>query len=333
MSLSRAMSNPHQLTVNNAFNLAVTAKQFISISSLKDIPKLHHLQADEFLVLGSATNLILDEYFDGTLIQVLMDDIVLETDRILSVGAGLHWHDLIDHTLAHDLYGIENLTLIPGLVGASPVQNIGAYGVEVSSVIHSVTCYNFVTKKIETLSNEACNFSYRDSIFKSKDYLIMRVQFKFHELFEPNLSYPSLAQFLKEHQLDHDTVSPRVLSESIQAIRESKLPAPDKIPNVGSIFKNPIVETESIPADFLADHRWLMPDGQTKLSAARLVELVLDSVEVPPSLGFYEKHSLVLINKGGAVFSEITKLLKEIQQQVLFLHGVQLRVEPEIIGS
>ena len=327
------MSNPHQLTVNNAFNLAVTAKQFISISSLKDIPKLHHLQADEFLVLGSATNIILDEYFPGTLIQVLMNDIFLETDGILSVGAGLHWHELIEHTLAHDLYGIENLTLIPGLVGASPVQNIGAYGVEVSSVIHSVTCYNFATKKIETLSNEACNFSYRDSIFKSKDFLILSVQFNFQEVFAPNLSYPSLAQFLKKHQLDRDALSPRVLSESIQAIRESKLPAPDEIPNVGSIFKNPIVETETIPADFLADHRWLMPDGQTKLSAARLVELVLDSVEVPPSLGFYEKHSLVLINKGGAVFSEITKLLKEIQQQVLSLHGVQLRVEPEIIGS
>ena len=147
------MSNPHQLTVNNAFNLAVTAKQFISISSLKDIPKLHHLQADEFLVLGSATNLILDEYFDGTLIQVLMDDIVLEIDGILSVGAGLHWHDLIDHTLAHDLYGIENLTLIPGLVGASPVQNIGAYGVEIKDTMFSCEALNLKTLEIETFTN------------------------------------------------------------------------------------------------------------------------------------------------------------------------------------
>ena len=161
----------------------------------------------------------------------------------------------------------------------------------------------------------------------------MSVQFKFQEVFEPNLSYPSLAQFLSEHQLDRKAVSPRVLSESIQAIRESKLPSLDEIPNVGSIFKNPIVKTETIPVDFLADHRWLMPDGQTKLSAARLIELVLESIDIPPTLGFYEKHSLVLINNGGAVFSQITKLLTEIQRQVHLLHGIQLRVEPEIIGS
>ena len=327
------MGNPEQLSVKNAFNLPVTAKNFISISSLEDIQKLNNLEADHYLVLGSATNIILDEYFDGTMIHVLMNDIVLEADGMVSVGAGLHWHELIEYCLVHDLYGIENLTLIPGLVGAAPVQNIGAYGVEVSSVIFGVTCYNFATQKIEILSNEACNFSYRDSIFKSKDYLILSVQFKFQEVFEPNLSYPSLAQFLTEHQLDRNDVLPRVLSESIQAIRESKLPSLDEIPNVGSIFKNPIVKTETIPVDFLADHRWLMPDGQTKLSAARLIELVLESIDIPPTLGFYEKHSLVLINNGGAVFSQITKLLTEIQRQVHLLHGIQLRVEPEIIGS
>jgi len=327
------MGKPKNIEVHNAFDLSVTAKNFISISSLKDIQKLDHLQADPYLVLGSATNIILDEYFDGTIIHVLIHDIIRGDDGMVSVGAGLPWHQLIEYCLTHDLYGIENLTLIPGLVGAAPVQNIGAYGAEVCSVIHSVTCYNFTTKEIETLSNAACIFSYRDSIFKSKNYLILSVQFQFHKLFQPDLSYPSLAQFLREHHLEDDAVSPRVLSQSIQTIRESKLPWPENIPNVGSIFKNPIVETDSIPEDFLEGHRWLTADGQTKLSAARLMELVLGSIKIPSTLGFHEKHSLVLINKGGAMFTEVTELLRDIQQQVQLLHGIQLHVEPEIIGS
>ncbi|MDA7796775.1 UDP-N-acetylmuramate dehydrogenase [Gammaproteobacteria bacterium] len=333
MSSSRVMGKPENIKVNNAFDLSVTAKNIISISCLEDIQQLRQLDSGPRLVLGSATNVILDEYFDGTVIHVLMHKITQGDNGVVSVGAGLPWHELINYCLTQDLYGIENLTLIPGLVGAAPVQNIGAYGVEVSSVIHSVTCYNFATQEIETLSNVACMFAYRDSVFKSKNYMILSVQFHFQKVFQPDLSYPSLVQFLADHHLAHDEVSPRVLSQSIQAIRESKLPWPEDIPNVGSIFKNPIIETDSIPADFLEGHRWLMADGQTKLSAARLIELVLTGIEIPPTLDFYKKHSLVLINRGGAVFSEVTELLRAIQQQVHLLHGIQLLVEPEIIES
>ena len=321
------------LPIDNAFNLEVKARQAIIINALEDTQSLKALKNDKYLVIGSATNMIMNELFEGTIIKVSMDDIKQVSDGRLSVGAGLPWDKLIAYCLDNNFFGIENLTLIPGLVGAAPVQNIGAYGVEVSSVVESVTCYNFVTQQIEILTKSECNFSYRQSIFQTKQYLILSVQFRFNKLFKPDLSYPSLVQFLEQENINSSEISPVQLSSCIQAIRESKLPSPSVTPNVGSIFKNPIVESDSIDLDFLKGHRWDAEEGQIKLSAARLLETVMPSINIPPSLGFYEKHSLVLINRGGAVFSEVIKLLKDIQDKVRSLYGIDLEIEPEILGS
>ena len=321
------------LLIDNAFKLEVAAKQIISIESLEDALSLRELQLDSYLVLGSATNMIVEKFYDGTIIKVSMSEIEQISEDITSVGAGLSWDKLISYCIDNNLFGIENLTLIPGSVGAAPVQNIGAYGAEVSSVIESVTCYNFSTKQVEILSKAECKFSYRQSIFQSKAYLILSVQFRFSKVFNPNISYPSLLQYLEQENINHDSLSSRQLSSAIQSIRESKLPSPDKIPNVGSIFKNPIVNSDSIDLDFLSGHRWELPEGKTKLSAARLLETVMVGIKIPPSLGFYEKHSLVLINRGGAVFKEVIELLKDIQDEVHGLYGINLEIEPEIVGS
>ena len=321
------------LPIDNAFNLEVKARQAIIINALEDTQSLKALKNDKYLVIGSATNMIMNKLFEGTIIKVSMDDIKQVSDGTLSVGAGLPWDKLIAYCLDNNFFGIENLTLIPGLVGAAPVQNIGAYGVEVSSVVESVTCYNFVTQQIEILTKSECNFSYRQSIFQTKQYLILSVQFRFNKLFKPDLSYPSLVQFLEQENINSSEISPVQLSSCIQAIRESNLPSPSVTPNVGSIFKNPIVESDSIDLDFLKGHRWDAEEGQIKLSAARLLETVMPSINIPPSLGFYEKHSLVLINRGGAVFSEVVKLLKDIQDKVQSLYGIDLEIEPEILGS
>jgi len=319
-------------SIDNAFNLEVAAKRVITIKAPEDTLSLRELKNDEYLVIGSATNMIMNEVYEGTIIKVSMNNIDQSSDGITSVGAGLSWDKLIGYCLENTLFGIENLTLIPGLVGAAPVQNIGAYGVEVSSLIESVTCYNFVTQQIEILTKAECKFSYRQSIFQAKQYLILSVQFRFNTLFNPDLSYPSLVQFLEQENINSDAITPRQLSSCIQAIRESKLPTPNVTPNVGSIFKNPLVEPDSIALDFLEGHRWDASDGQIKLSAARLLETVMPSINIPPSLGFYEKHSLVLINRGDAVFSDIIKLLKDIQDEVHTLYGIDLEIEPEILG-
>ena len=320
------------MMISNSFGLKAKAKNHIQINTLDDLSMLDEVNQDEILILGAGTNVILSDYYDGTVISVQLKEIEINGNCI-AVGAGLNWADLIEYCLINELYGIENLTHIPGSVGAAPVQNIGAYGVEISSFIRSIECFNLSTRKIETLNNDQCEFSYRHSIFQLKNYIILKVNFIFNKSFDPNLSYPALSDFLKDNSIDTSTITPRVLSESIKDIRNSKLPDPKLLPNVGSIFKNPILRTNDFDLTFLDGHRWDQPDGYTKFSAARLIELIKPELIIPNTLGFYANHSLVLINNGGASFDEVMNLINQIQSKIYEQFKIQLVIEPEIIGS
>jgi UDP-N-acetylmuramate dehydrogenase len=318
--------------ISNSFGLKADAKSFIHIDTLNDFSALDSIDNKRLLILGAGTNVLLSNYFDGTVLAVRFKDIEINDDFI-SVGAGVDWADLIEYCLANRLYGIENLTHIPGSVGAAPVQNIGAYGVEISSFIHSIECFNLKTKKLETLTNDQCQFKYRDSIFKLKDFVILKVNFVFNETFKPNLSYPALINFLEDHSIDTSSITPRILSDSVKQIRNSKLPDPKIEPNVGSIFKNPIVRTNNLDDTFLNGHRWNQDDEYTKLSSARLIELIKSDLSVPDTLRFYENHSLVLINNGGATFEEVINLLSQIKAKIYEKFKIELEIEPEIISS
>ena len=320
------------MMISNSFDLKAKAKNYIHINSLDDLSMLDEVNQDEILILGAGTNVILSDYYDGTVISVQLKEIEINGNCI-AVGAGLNWADLIEHCLINELYGIQNLTHIPGSVGAAPVQNIGAYGVEISSFIRSIECFNLSTRRVETLNNDQCEFSYRHSIFQLKNYIILKVNFIFNKSFEPNLSYPALSDFLKDNSIDSSSITPRVLSESIKDIRNSKLPDPKLLPNVGSIFKNPILRTNDFDRTFLDGHRWDQVDGFTKFSAARLIELIKPELIIPNTLGFYANHSLVLINNGGASFDEVINLLNQIQSKIFKKFKIQLVIEPEIIGS
>ena len=320
------------MMLSNSFGLQANTKNLININTLDDLSALVKLGDEEILILGAGTNVILGDYFNGTVIAVHLKDIEIRDDCI-SVGAGLDWADLIEYCLINKLYGIENLTHIPGSVGAAPVQNIGAYGVEISSFINSVECFNLITKKLETLNNYQCQFKYRDSIFKLKDFVILKINFVFNKSFIPNLSYPALNKFLKDNSIDAASLTPRLLSDSVKDIRNSKLPDPKIEPNVGSIFKNPIVSSLDLDIDFLAGHRWDQADGYTKLSSARLIELIESDLSIPDTLRFYENHSLVLINNGGASFDEVISLLNQIKSKIFKKFKIQLEIEPEIIAS
>lgn len=320
------------MMISNSFGLKAKAKNYIHINTLDDLSFLETLDDEEILILGAGTNVILSDYFNGTVIGVNLKDI--ETNNnFISVGAGLDWADLIEYCLTNELHGIENLTHIPGSVGAAPVQNIGAYGVEISSFISSIECFNLKTKKYETLDNDQCQFKYRDSIFQLKDFVILKVNFIFNKSFEPNLSYPALSNFLKDNSIDASSITPRMLSESVKDIRNSKLPDPKLQPNVGSIFKNPIVRTNDFDHAFLDGHKWDQGDEYTKLSSARLIELIKSDLSIPDTLRFYENHSLVLINNGGASFDEVTNLLYQIKSKILKKFKIELEIEPEIISS
>lgn len=320
------------MMISNSFGLKADAKSFIHIDTLNDFSALDSIDNKRLLILGAGTNVLLSNYFDGTVLAVRFKDIEINDDFI-SVGAGVDWADLIEYCLANRLYGIENLTHIPGSVGAAPVQNIGAYGVEISSFIHSIECFNLKTKKLETLTNDQCQFKYRDSIFKSKDFVILKVNFVFNKTFKPNLSYPALINFLEDNSIDTSSITPRILSDSVKQIRNSKLPDPKIEPNVGSIFKNPIVRTNNLDDTFLNGHRWNQDDEYTKLSSARLIELIQSDLSIPDTLRFYENHSLVLINNGGATFEEVINLLSQIQAKIYQKFKIELEIEPEIISS
>ncbi len=211
------------MLIPNSFGLTVKAKNFLSIGTSDDLSKLHSVKENSILILGACTNVILNKDIDKTIVQVNFKDIKMYEDY-LSVGAGVDWADLIEYCLNNNLYGIENLTHIPGSVGAAPVQNIGAYGVEVSSFIHSVECFNLLTQKQETIKRKECKFEYRNSIFKSKNYIILKVNFIFHKRFAPNLSYPALANYLIDNSIDMNSLTPQMLSDSVRNIRNSKLP-------------------------------------------------------------------------------------------------------------
>ena len=318
--------------ISNSFGLKADAKSFIHIDTLNDLSAIDSIDNKRLLILGAGTNVLLSNYFDGTVLAVRFKDIEINDDFI-SVGAGVDWADLIEYCLANRLYGIENLTHIPGSVGAAPVQNIGAYGVEISSFIHSIECFNLKTKKLETLTNDQCQFKYRDSIFKSKDFVILKVNFVFNKTFKPNLSYPALINFLEDNSIDTSSITPRILSDLVKQIRNSKLPDPKIEPNVGSIFKNPIVRTNNLDDTFLNGHRWNQDDEYTKLSSARLIELIQSDLSVPDTLRFYENHSLVLINNGGATFEEVINLLSQIKAKIYEKFKIELEIEPEIISS
>lgn len=320
------------MNIPNSFGLNANAKNLVYIDNLDDLSILKSLDDKNILILGAGTNVILNDHFDGTVIKINLKDIDIIEDHI-SVGAGVDWADLIEYCLSNNLYGIENLTHIPGSVGAAPIQNIGAYGVEISSYILSVECFNLITKQFETLAKDECQFTYRHSIFKLKNYIILKINFLFDETFEPNISYPALTNFLVNNSINANSLTPQMLSDSVKKIRNSKLPDPKIDPNVGSIFKNPLVNTKDFSHDFLIGHKWDLDKSITKLSAARLIELIKSELDIPDTLRLYEKHSLVLVNNGGATFIEIVNLLSQIQNKIFQKFNIELIVEPEIISS
>ena len=320
------------MLISNSFGLTVKAKNFLSIDTSEDISELHSIKDNSILILGACTNVILNKDIDKTIVQVNFKDIKMYEDY-LAVGGGVDWADFIQYCLNNNLYGIENLTHIPGSVGAAPVQNIGAYGVEVSSFIHSVECFNLLTRQQETIKKNECRFEYRNSIFKLKNYIILKVNFVFHKRFEPNLSYPALANYLIDNSIDKNSLTPQMLSDSVRNIRNSKLPDPRLEPNVGSIFKNPIVKTNDFDRNFLIGHRWEQDNGMTKLSAARLIELIKPELSIPKTLRIYEYHSLVVINNGKASFDDVTNLLDQIGIKIFNKFNIELEIEPEIISS
>jgi len=326
----------------NTFGIAARARRYLRV---EDPLLLAHLASDPVLVaqprlvLGGGSNLLLTKDVDALVLHMALmgKEIVGEQKgRVLvRVRAGENWHGFVQWTLEQGLGGLENLSLIPGTVGASPIQNIGAYGLEVKDVFHSLSAFDFTIGATRTMDAAACRFGYRDSVFKheeGRELAVLDVTFALPRDWAPNLRYAELARELEAQGIAQPT--PRQVSDAVVAIRRRKLPDPAEIGNAGSFFKNPIVSgdhcarlLQSWPD--LVHH--LQPDGSEKLAAGWLIDRCGWKGRNLGRAGVYPKQALVLVNNGGASGADVLALARAIQQDVRDKFGVGLEPEPVMV--
>ena len=325
-------------TLINSLAIKSIAKYLITIESEQCLDELYLFlinHNDKVLVLGEGSNVVLPDYFDGIVIKTNLNDIEMLTDSKVTVGSSFNWSSFVNWSLDNNFHGLENLSLIPGSVGAAPIQNIGAYGVDLSQFVESVRFYDLFTNKIKEFNNNECKFSYRSSIFQNMNIIILSVNFKFLPT-TLNIEYSSIKDYLFHNEIDKSDLTPQALAKIIQSIRLSKLPDPSVIPSVGSFFKNPIVKRETINTDHFAYRDliiWAQSQDNVKVGAARLIQLIKDSIPSDLEVGLYENHALVLINKGNASQDDIILFSRIIQKQVLKTFNINLDIEPTIIYS
>ena len=324
--------------LKNSFDIKSIAKYLVTIeseSSLKELSVFLENHDEEVLVLGEGTNVVLPDYFDGVVIKTTLNDLTYMSDDEVAVGSSMNWNSFVRWSLDNNLNGLENLTLIPGSVGAAPIQNIGAYGVEVCDFIKSVRFYDLTNNTIKEFNNSECKFAYRTSIFQSMHIIILSVTLKFVSK-SINIEYISIQNYIDNNKIDESFLTPKILSSIIEEIRRSKLPDPGTIPNVGSFFKNPVVKKSSINTNFFSYDDliiWSIDEDQVKVGAARLLELIEDLVPVQSEVELYKDHSLVLINKGNASQQDILNFSDTLKDKVLETFNIQLDIEPIIIKS
>jgi len=297
-------------------------------------------------ILGGGSNLVLAGDVDGLVLRVAIGGRRLAGEDAdacyVRAGAGEGWHDFVLWTLAQGWPGLENLALIPGTVGAAPVQNIGAYGLEICERFHSLTAIDLVSGATKTLDAAACRFGYRDSVFKQEGWhrdgrmLITDVTFRLPRRWQPVTRYAELAGELAAGGLDPAAATPQQVAAAVIAIRRRKLPDPREIPNAGSFFQNPLVDAATA-ARLAAAHpglpQYAQPDGRVKLAAGWLIEQAGWKGRHLGPVGMYEKQALVLVNRGGASGRDVRALAAAVQASVAARYGVHLDPEPIYLGN
>jgi len=326
----------------NTFRLQARAARYLRVTEPGQLARVAAdpaLAALPRLVLGGGSNLLLTRDVDALVLHMglLGKAIVGATaDAVLvRAQAGENWHGFVEWTLSQGLGGLENLALIPGTVGASPIQNIGAYGAEIKDVFHALTVFDFASGATRTMTAAECRFGYRDSVFKhagGKDLVVLDVTFALPRAWTPNLRYAELAQALATAGIGDPT--PRQVGDAVVAVRRRKLPDPLEIGNAGSFFKNPVVpgaQCARLLATWpdLVHHR--QPDGSEKLAAGWLIDRCGWKGKTLGRAGVYPKQALVLVNNGGATGDEVMALARAIQQDVRTRFGVELEPEPVMV--
>ncbi|MEN3297599.1 MAG: UDP-N-acetylmuramate dehydrogenase [Burkholderiales bacterium] len=339
MTLPLSIEHDFSLRHHNTFGLDVKAHAYLRVTSpdlLQQVHALNPLAGLPRLVLGGGSNLLLTGDFTGLVLHICMNGIeILGEDSgktYVRAAAGENWHQFVRWTLAQGLGGLENLSLIPGNVGAAPIQNIGAYGAEVKDCFHELTAFDLVEGRSFILDKAACAFGYRDSVFKHRlrdRAVVLDVTFALPKQWMPNLGYADVAQELVACGITAPTA--HQVSDAVIAIRTRKLPDPTVIGNAGSFFKNPIVsaqQREELSARYPRLVSYAQADGSFKLAAGWLIDQCGWKGKSIGPAGVYEKQALVLVNRGGASGRDIARLAEAIQADVHARFGVTLEPEP-----
>lgn len=317
------------LTKNNGLNLKSEASEFFLFECEKDLHKiLEHAEVIEkkIQVIGSGTNTIFPRHFSNVVIKSTNNNFKFSEEgnvAKLEVGAGVIWDDLIDFCCSKNLHGLENLAGIPGTVGAAPIQNIGAYGVEISDLIDYVECFDTKLKITRKIRNENCDFAYRKSVFQEdSDLIVTAIGLKLQKEFNPVLNHESIQD--KTYRKASDMI------DGIRAIRNTKIPNPLDFPNLGSFFKNPIMAKEKCNSNHkLKDLKhYEMPNEMIKFSAGEMLDkLSLKGMKIR-NVGLSTKHALVLTSTGIAAAKDIKYVEDILRNMVLEHYGVELEREP-----
>ncbi|GAB6070206.1 UDP-N-acetylmuramate dehydrogenase [Thiomicrorhabdus hydrogeniphila] len=326
----------------NTFNIDVKTEYLIEINRQSDILTLRSdlkLASLPWRIIGDGSNILFTHDIAGVIVRCTYDTLKIvkedEENIWLSVGAGMKWHDLVKYTVDNGWWGLENLALIPGTVGAAPVQNIGAYGAEARDTITRVQTLNIYDGQRIEYRNAECQFGYRTSLFKQEfinKLLVHRVTFRLIKLKygKPNLAYDPLKDALSD--IHKDKLTPAIIFDAIVDIRKNRLPNPERQGNAGSFFKNPVIEQEyfdTLQEQYPEIPHHKMLDGSYKIPAAWLIEQAGWKGRSHGKSGVSIKHALVLINLGGAKGTDIEELYHLVQDDVNHKFGIHL--EPEVI--
>ncbi|WP_433898328.1 UDP-N-acetylmuramate dehydrogenase [Pseudomonas sp. PSE1(2024)] len=322
----------------NTFGVDVRAQLFAEAHSDADVREaLAYATSHDvpLLVIGGGSNLLLTADIPALVLRMATRGIRVISDDgnrvVIEAEAGEPWHPFVQHTLAQGFSGLENLSLIPGTVGAAPMQNIGAYGVEIKDVFAGLTALDRQTGELRDFSLEECNFAYRDSVFKQQPgrWLILRVRFALDRVAHLHLEYGPVRQRLTEQGIEQPT--PTDVSRAICSIRSEKLPDPAVLGNAGSFFKNPLVPA-AVVAQIKAQHpdlvAYAQPDGQMKLAAGWLIERAGWKGFREADAGVHQLQALVLVNYGAATGLQLLDLAQRIQKDISERFNVELEMEP-----
>lgn len=324
----------------NSFGLDVKTHFFVECFSIQDIIDFLNIHQDKdlpLMILGGGSNILFSKDFEGYVLRPSIKgiDIVEENEKdvVVRVGAGEDWDEFVNYCVERGWGGIENLSLIPGNIGTCPIQNIGAYGVEVKDVITKVEALDIESLSLISYANSECNFGYRDSVFKTTlkgKQIVTHVTFKLKKQPEFKLDYGNLVNELKRFE----KIDLKSIRQAVIDIRECKLPDPEDIGNAGSFFKNPIIgkETfEKIKIEYPNIPNYDLGNDLVKIPAGWLIEKAGYKGRRDGNTGVHEQQALVLVNYGNATGEEILHLARNIQQTILILFGIMLEMEVNIV--